>query len=143
AAVSPANKGIWIVHQTEIGRLQDDDTEQILVSLPGTQCLLFPDTAGTALVALRGQEADVIRGSTVSGSTALPGTPAAGGVLPDGRVVIFYGDPARPGASPAARLYTVDALEHAGAPDAEFAGAPRYQGFLGAFVTAWGPMLFF
>lgn len=143
AVVSPANLGIWVVHENEIGKLQDDDTEKILVTLPGTNCLLFPDTAGAAVVALRGTEADVIRGDKVTGTTTLPGTPVGGGALPDGRLVIFYGDPAQPGASPAARLYTVDALEHGGAPDAEFAGATRYQGFLGAFVTAWGPMLFF
>lgn len=140
----PGPQGVWIVHQTEIGRLQDDDTEKILTSaLPGAQCLLFPDTAGAVVVVLSAGSASVLRGSTVTGAAALPGTVVAGGVRPDGKIVVFYGDPAQPGASPQARLYTVDALEHGGAPAAQFAGVARYQGFIGAFQTAWGPMLFF
>jgi len=137
-------KTVFVVHQTEIGELRTDDTEQILTSaLPGAQCLLFPDPAGAAVVVLTANGVSVLRGSEVTGTVTLPGPIVSGGVRPDGAVVIFFGDAARPGASPQARLYTVDAIEHGGPPAAHFAGAAGYQGFIGAFESGWGPMLFF
>ena len=140
----PGPKHVFVVHQTEIGRLLDDDSEEILTSaLPSTQCLLFPDPDAAAVVALGGRDASVLRGSAVTGSATMPGPIVSGAIRPDGGILIFFGDAAQPAASPQARLYTLDALEHGGAPLAQFAGAPRYQGFIGAFQAAWGPMLFF
>lgn len=140
----PGVHHVFVVHDVEIGELNDDDSESILTSaLPGTQCLLFADADASAVVALGAREASVLRGSTVTGSATMPGPIVSGAFRPDGKVLIFYGDAAKPLASPQARLYTLDALEHGGAPSAQFGGASQYQGFIGAFFTAWGPMLFF
>ncbi len=142
-AIPSSTVGVWVVHQNEIGKLRDDDSEQVLASLPGVQCLLFTDAVGSAAVALGARDASVLRGNTVTGSTTLPGPIISGGIRADGKVVVFVGDPNQPGASPQAFLYTLDALEHGGAAAAHFGGLARYQGFVSAFVTAWGPMLFF
>lgn len=140
----PGPVGVYLVHDTEIGHMRDDDTEEILTSaLPGAQCLLFADSTGAAAVVLRPQDVSVLRGSTITAQRTMPGTVLSGNVRADGKIVIFYGDPNAPGASPKARLYQLAALESGGAPDAQFDGTQGYQGFIGAFPTAWGQMLFF
>lgn len=144
AVAMPYWIGVYTLHDVEIGHLKDDDTEEILTSqLPGTQCLLFADRAASAMVALGKNTAAVLRGREVSAPITLPGPIVSGGVRGDGKVVIFYGDAAHPAASPRARVYSIATLAAGGAPEAEFGGASRYQGFLNAFVGAWGPLLFF
>ena len=142
--VMPGPQGVWIVHDVEIGKMRDDDTEEILTTaLPGTKCVLFADAAGSALVVLRSGGVSVLRGKEVTATVQLPFDVLSGYVRADGKFVLFLGDAASPGASPRARLYSLDALEHGGGPELEFGGTSRYQGFLGAFGTYFGPMLFF
>ena len=103
--------------------MRDDDTEEMLTSaLPGAQCMLFADPAGAAIVVLRAQDVSVLRGGAVTAHVSMPGTVLSGSMRADGKFVLFLGDATAPGASPKARLYTLDALEHGGAPDAEFGG---------------------
>jgi len=133
---------MWIAHDRELGTL-DGNVETLAATglAHPPECLLFP--ADGSLVVTSGSDVSVLRGGARTGGVTLSGPVVQAGIRDDGKVVVIWGDAARPGAWPKTAVWDLAALERAGAPAVASEGSAAYEGFLGALLLAQGPFLLF